>query len=162
MKITALTGWYGKLEPRDQRILRIGGIAALAILLLGVLLPLQRSLMQSRANLRQQQQDLEWMRQVGPTLAAAGPGQATAAPAASLPVLVDTSARESGLVKGLTTAPSGDGAQRVTLTAVDFNLLVGWLSRLASQHGVRIEAASVTAAGEPGMVNATVQLRGAT
>lgn len=162
MKSTALTDWYLALPARDQRILRIGVFAVLAILLLWGLLPLQRNLMQARATLRQQQQDLDWMREVGPTLAAAGPGTAAATPSAALPVLVDTSARESGIVQGLTSQPAGNGALRVTLSAVDFNLLVAWLSRLTAQHGVRIEAASVTSGGKPGIVNATVQLRGAT
>jgi type II secretory pathway component PulM len=76
-------------------------------------------------------------------------------------VVVDTSARESGLLHGLSSQPAGNGALRVTLNAVDFNLLVGWLSRLSAQHGVQIEAATVTRADKPGIVNATVQLRGA-
>jgi type II secretory pathway component PulM len=161
MNLTMLTDKYAALAPRDQRILRIGAIAVLAILLLWLLLPLQRNLAQARSTLRQQQQDLEWMRQVGPALAAAGPGPAAATPAAALPVLVDTSARESGLVQALTSQPAGNGALRVTLTGVDFNLLVGWLARLSSQHGVQIEAASITGGGNPGIVDATVQLRSA-
>lgn len=162
MNFNALGHWYSGLAERDQRILRIGTIAVVVILLVWVLLPLQRSVWQARSELRRQQQDLEWMREVGPTLAAAGPGVAAATPAAALPVLVDTSARESGLTQGVTTQPAGNGALRVTLNGVDFNLLVGWLARLSSQHGVQIETASVTRAGQPGIVNATVQLRGAT
>lgn len=162
MNFDSLQNWYAGLAARDQRILRIGGISVLLILLLWGLLPLQRNLMQARATLRQQQQDLEWMRQVGPTLAAAGPGAAAATPASALPVLVDTSARESGLIQGLTSQPAGNGALRVTLNGVDFNLLVGWLARLSGQHGVQIETASITRGGSPGIVNATVQLRGAT
>lgn len=162
MNFTSLHNWYAGLGARDQRVLRIGAVAVPLILLLWVLLPLQRNLSQARTTLRQQQQDLEWMRQVGPTLAAAGPGAAAATPASALPVLVDTTARESGLIQGVTTQPAGNGALRVTLNGVDFNLLVGWLARLSGQHGVQIEAASITRGGSPGIVNASVQLRGAT
>jgi general secretion pathway protein M len=154
-------GWYAGLAGRDQRILRIGAMALALILLLWVLLPLHRSLGAARAQLRQQQEDLEWMRRVGPTLAAAGPGAGpVAATQEPLLVLVDRSARESGLAQALTgSQPVGSGAMRVVLEHADFNLLVGWLARLSAQHGVHVEEASVTGGGTPGEVNASVQLR---
>ena len=37
--------------------------------------------------------------------------------------------------------------------------LAGWISRLSSQHGVRVESATITGSSNPGIVNATVQLR---
>jgi len=87
-------------------------------------------------------------------------GPAAAATQESLVVLIDRSARESGLAQALTgSQPVGDGGMRVQLEQADFNLLSGWVSRLSSQHGVRVEAASVTSAGTPGIVNASVQLR---
>jgi type II secretory pathway component PulM len=99
------------------------------------------------------------MRRVAPTLIAAGPPPAASAGSESLVVLIDTSARESGLGQALTgSAPGADGAMRVQLEKADFNLLVAWLSRLSNQHGVRVESATVDAAGEAGLVNATVVL----
>jgi type II secretory pathway component PulM len=78
----------------------------------------------------------------------------------SLVVLIDRSAREAGLVKALTASqPAGNGAMRVQFTSADFNLLLGWLHRLSTQQGLRIEDASVTTGGTPGIVNASVQLR---
>ncbi len=160
MNAADISTWYSGLAPRDQRILRIGAIAVGLIVVLWLLLPLQRTLSQTRARVAQQQQDLEWMRQVGPTLAAAGPGPVVETTQESLVGLIDRSAGESGLGQSLTgSQPSGNGAMRVQLENADFNLLLGWMARLSSQYGVRIEGASVTRHATPGMVNASVQLR---
>lgn len=157
--MSALREWFDRQSERDQRILRWGALAAAIIVLAGVLLPLQRSLAQSRTRVAAQQADLAWMRSMAPTLAAAGPGAAAPPSGESLVVLIDRSARESGLGQALTgSQPAGSGAMRVQLENADFNLLVGWLSRLAAQHGLRIEAATVTTSTAPGVVNASVQL----
>lgn len=156
----AFTDWYARQSERDQRVLRWGGIVAGVIILAGILLPLQRNLSQARARVAQQQTDLAWMRQMAPTLAAAGPGPAAAAPPGeSLVVLIDRSARESGLAQALTgSQPGANGAMTVRMENADFNLLIGWMSRLVAQHDLRVEAASITGNGDAGVVNASVQL----
>lgn len=162
MKFDALTVWYQKQAPRDQRILRYGVLVVVAILLVWILLPLQRNLAQARAQLGQQQRDLEWMRQQQPALMSAGPAMPAAAPGNrdSLAVVIDRSARESGLGKAYTSSQAtGNGAMRVQFSNADFNLLLGLLHRLSTQQGLRVEDASITTGGGPGMVNATVQLR---
>jgi general secretion pathway protein M len=160
MKRKDFKTWYDSLAIRDQRVLRFGAIGVLLIALVWLLLPLQHRLTEARARLQKQQADIEWMRQVAPTLAAAGPGPVATATQESLVVLIDRSARESGLAESLAgSQPANDGAMRVQLEHADFNLLTGWLSRLSAQHGVRVEAASITAGNSPGVVNASVQLR---
>jgi general secretion pathway protein M len=163
MKLNALVTRYESLAVRDQRILRIGAVAMLLIALVWIFLPLHRNLGAARERLVTAQADLEWMRSVAPTLAAAGPGPVAQSGGESLVVLIDTSARESGLAQALTgSEPVPGGAMRVRLEAADFNLFTAWLARLGSQHGVRVESSSVTAqAGKPGVVNASVQLRAA-
>ena len=156
----SLKAWYERQSERDQRVLRWGAAVVALIVILGVLVPLQRALTKARTHLTEQQADLVWMRSMGPALAAAGPGQAAAPTNESLVVLIDRTARESGLAQALTgSQPSGNGAMRVQLENADFNLLLGWLSRLGSQLGVRVESASVTANGSVGVVNATVLLQ---
>ena len=161
MMFAGVSSWYGQLAPRDRRILRIGTPLVLVIVIAWILLPLHRSLGEAGERLRQQQEDLEWMRDVGPTLAAAGPGQAPASNGnESLVVTIDRTARESGLAKALTgSTPSGNGAMRVQFENADFNLLVGWLHRLSTQQGLLIDDASITREGGAGLVNASVQLR---
>jgi len=162
MSLTALTVWYEKQASRDQRILRYGAMIAGLMLLALILIPLQNNLGRTRSQLQQQRADLEWMSKQAPTLVAAGPGTPVAANAGreSLAVLIDRSARESGLTKAYTgTQATGGGAMRVQFTNADFNLLLGLLHRLSTQQGLRIEDASFTSSGSPGLVNVSVQLR---
>jgi general secretion pathway protein M len=155
-----LQRWFDSLAPRDQRILRIGGVAAVAIVLVGVFLPLQHAVSAAGKRVEQKQADLVWMRAAVPSVIASGPGPSSRATAESLVVLIDQSARESGLAKSLAgSQPSGSGSQRVQFNAADFNLLVAWLSRLSGQHGVKVESATITAASAPGVVTATLILR---
>lgn len=163
MKSLGIAAWYDRQSARDQLVLRIGGLVAGLIVLLMVLLSLQRNVQSARERVQARQADLEWMRQVGPTLAAAGPGAAQQPSRESLLVLVDRSARESGLANSVTgSQPMGNGVMRVQMENADFNQLIGWLWRLSSQHGVGIEAGSVTGAGGRGVVNASLQLSPAT
>jgi len=159
MRLDALRTWYESQSPRDQLVLRWGAVAAGVILLVAVLWPLQRNLSQARGRVATQQADLQWMRSMAPTLAAAGPGPAAAASGESLVVLIDRSAGESGLGQALTGSQPAAGGMRVQLENAEFNLLVGWLSRLSTQQGVRVESATFTGTASPGIVNATVQLR---
>jgi general secretion pathway protein M len=155
-----LQRWFYSLAPREQRMIRVGGIVAAAIVIIGVLLPLQHMLSAASRRVEQKQADLAWMRSAVPSVIAAGPGPSSRATAQTLVVLVDQSARESGLAKSLADSqPSGSGSQRVQFNGADFNLLVAWLSRLSSQHGVKVESATFTAAAAPGVVTATLVLR---
>ena len=163
MIAASIQQWHAALAPRDQQVLRYGAIAVAVILVGWALLAAQSSLGAARDHLQQQQADLERMRQIGPTLAAAGPGPMPATGQQSVVALIDTSANESGLGKAITgNVLSPQGGMSVRMENADFNLLVGWLHRLSSQHGLKIEGASINVTGAPGMVNASIQLRAAT
>jgi len=96
---------------------------------------------------------------VTPQLLAAGPSTSST-PAGSLVVLIDSSARESGLGKSLTNSqPTPNGGLRIRLDHVPFDGLVAWLSRLAQQQGIRVESAEIETSGEAGYVNAGLVLR---
>jgi len=154
-----LRSWYSNLADRERRFVLFGGIGAAVLLLAGVVLPLNRSIVQARQRVATKQVDLAFIQSAIPQLAAAGPmgGGATRD---SLVVLVDSSARESGLGKSISSSqPTGDGGLRLRLDRAAFDGLVAWLARLTQQHGVRIESAEIEAAGEPGLVNAGLVLR---
>jgi general secretion pathway protein M len=158
MNAQQLMQWYQRLTERDQRILRIGAAAGLLLLILALLLPLQRAVSGARARIEHKQSDLVWMHSVAPTLAAAGPVPSAPATPESLVVLVDRSARESGLGQALTgSQPSGKGALRVQLEKAEFNLLIAWLARLSTQHGIQVETATIDHA-DAGLVSASVVL----
>jgi general secretion pathway protein M len=148
------------LSERERRMVMIGGAVAAALLVLAVVLPLDRSVSKAHERVGRKEADLAWMRNVGPELAGAKPAVSQPATQESLLVLVDRAAREAGLGTALTSSePSGAGGLRVRLDKAPFDTLVGWLGRLADQHGVRVESASIDGAGEPGLVNAAIVLR---
>jgi Type II secretion system (T2SS), protein M len=62
--LVALQSWYAQREPREQRILLFGSMAAVAILLLGGLLALRGSVAAAQARVERKQQDLAFSRPV--------------------------------------------------------------------------------------------------
>jgi general secretion pathway protein M len=148
------------LSERERRLVMITGGIAVLVLIFGVLLPLDRSVSKAHARITQKQADLNWMRSVEPELAAAP----TTLPlnnnsGESLIVIVDRSARESGLGSSLAGSdPSGPGGLQVRLEKAPFDSIVGWLARLSQQNGIRVDGATIDNAGTPGLVNAAIVL----
>ncbi len=148
------------LNERERRMVLIGGIAAVALLIFGVLLPLDSSVSKAQERVGKKQADLVWMRAVGPELASAGPTIARPSSQESLLVVVDRAARESGLGSALTSSePQGPGVLRVRLEKAQFDIMVGWLARLADQNGISVDTANIDGAGAPGVVTASFVLR---
>ena len=155
-----MRAWYARLSERDRRIVRLGGIAAGVLLLLAIVLPLGRNIAQARQRVTNKQADLAFIQSAVPQLASAGPGIGTAATGESLVVLIDSSARESGLGKSLSSSqPTPDKGLRIRLDHVPFDALVAWLARLSQSHGVSVESAEIESAGEVGFVNAGLVLK---
>jgi type II secretory pathway component PulM len=149
------------MSPRERRMVVLGGILAAVIVVLGSVLTLNAKVASAQERLERKQADLAWMRSVAPELAAAGPVRPQNPSGESLLVQVDRAARESGLGSALTSSePSGDRGLRVRLERAQFNLLVAWLARMSDQLGIRVESATIDQAGEPGVVNARIVLRG--
>jgi type II secretory pathway component PulM len=150
---------FDTMSEREQRLLKFGGIAAVLILIFGVLLPLDSSVAKARARITQKQADLVWMRNVAPVIATSGPAH-NRGTGESLIVIVDRSARESGLEKALAgSEPNGPGGIQVRLEKASFDAMIGWLSRLSQQNGITVDGASIDSAGAPGLVNASIVLR---
>ncbi len=149
---------FETLSARERRLVLICAIIALLVLVFGVLLPLHHSVTQARMRIGQKQADLQWMRNVTPVLLANNTQGSTNGE--SLIVIVDRSARESGLGSSLSgSEPAGPNGLRVRLEKAPFDSIIGWLARLAQQNGIRVEAASIDTAGSPGMVNASLTLQ---
>jgi type II secretory pathway component PulM len=146
------------MSERERRLVTIGGVVAVLVIVLGVILPLDRSVSLAHTRIGQKQADLVWMRRVAPELATAGPAQAGNANE-SIIVVIDRSAREAGLGSALAgSSPSGPGGLQVRLEKAPFDALVGWLARLAQQDGIRVDGATIDSAGTPGIVNASIVL----
>ena len=151
--------WYANLADRERRVVLFGAIGGAVLLLLAILLPLNRNISQARQRVTVKQGDLAFIQSVRTQLADAGPGTGVAS-RESLVVLIDSSARESGLGKALSSSqPTGDGGLRIRLEHAPFDAVVAWLARLSQQQGVRVESAEIESSGEKGFVNAGMVLK---
>ena len=151
---------WNSLAAREQRVLAWGAGCALALMLLAVQLPLQRKLQALQSSIATHRADLAWLQVAGPQLAALGPAPLGTSGNESLLVRIDRSARETGLGSALVASqPAGDGALRVQLQSARFNTVMAWLAQLSEQHSVSVDTATIDAASEAGMVNATLVLR---
>jgi general secretion pathway protein M len=148
--------WYGNLQSREQRAVRIGAVAlAVLILLLGVVLPLESAVSNAVKARDTKTADLAWMRLNGPEVQAGGETLAPETGEAPV-VLVDRIGRESGLGPSLRgTQPSGTGV-RVQLEAASFDTMVTWLASLDDKYGFAIDSISVDRTAVPGVVNANI------
>ena len=145
------------LSPRERRLLLLGAIAVVAILIFGMLIPLDRSVSHAQVRLAKKRADLSWMQSVAPQIAVIPPP--STARGESLLVIVDRSAREAGLANALSgSEPGGPGNLSVRLEKASFDMLVGWLARLAQQNGVTVDSAIIEKSGVPGLVNANIVL----
>ncbi len=139
-----------------ERRLALAGLAlAAALLLFGVLLPLDRSVAHARERLERKQADLGWMQGVAPELAAA---TLPVASGESLVVIIDRSAREAGLASALTTEPAGPASLSIRLQKAPFDTMIGWLARLSQRNGISVESATIEKTDAAGLVNASVVL----
>ena len=157
LSLDSVADWFAQLSGRERRIVGAGTVLVPVILVLGVLLPLDRSVGQAHARLLSKGTDLEEMQRMAPELSASprppsGAGE-------SLLVIVDRSAREAGLSGSLAgSEPAGPGGLSLRLQKAPFDTLVAWLARLAQQNGIRVDSATFDSAGAPGLVNAAVVL----
>src|SRR2546423_6131092 len=144
--------------PERERRLALGGLAlAAAILVFGVLIPLDRSVAHAHERLARKRADLTWMQAVALELAASAPPPA--ATGESLLVIIDRSARESGLAGALEgSEPGGPGSLSVRLAQAPFRALGGWLAPPPPQKGIRGGAATLEKTQKPRVGNAPLVL----
>ncbi len=144
------------LSPRERRLLLAGAIAAVAILIFGILIPLDRGVAHAQERLAKKRADLSWMQSVASQVAVIPQPSANGE---SLLVIIDRSARESGLASALSGSEPGSGGNlSVRLEKAPFDVLIGWLARLAQQNGVTVDSAIIEKSGTPGLVNANIVL----
>ncbi len=152
-----LRGWYAGLSERDQRVVLWGGSAAAVLILAGLIWQLGAAVKSAEERVERRRQDLSWIESVTPQLQAAP----AARPGEPLTIAVDRMAREGGLADKLASVePASNGALRARFTGASFDALTLLLARLQKERGVVTESASVSATGEPGLVDATLVLRG--
>lgn len=152
--------WLDGLAPRERNLVYVAAaFLGIAIIYFAVVLPVTSAARHREARIVQKTSDLAWMRQVAPQVmaaAAAGNGMASDE---SLVVLVDRTARESGIGSSIRDqTPAGQNGLQLRLEGAPFDLLMAWLANLQQQYGVRVDGAIIGAANAPGLVNANLTL----
>jgi len=152
-----LQDWYRGLPERDQRIVLWGGAAASVLLVALLAWQLGASVASAEERVERRRQDLAFIETVAPRLQPL-PSERSDEP---LTIAIDRMAREGGLADSLAAVePAANGALRARFTGASFDSLVLLLARLQKERGVEAETASVSASGEPGLVDATLVIRG--
>ncbi len=93
-----LLNWFQGLTPREQRVVLLGSATGAVVLLVGLLLPFERHVARLEQRVETRRADLAWLQSVAPQLGALR-ASAPAASGASLVVLVDRVARETGIAR---------------------------------------------------------------
>ena len=154
MKIQA---WYASLSERDQHLALWGGAALGVLIVILVAWQLGAFVARAEARVERRREDLAFIESVTPRLQAMPAGQSDE----PLTIAIDRMAREGGLADKLAAVePAANGALRARFTGASFDALVLLLARLQKERGVEAETASVSASGEPGLVDATLVIRG--
>lgn len=155
-----MRAWWNSLQRRERQLLLSGAgvLAALAYWML-VWQPLVGARERSRAAVATLQQSTA---QAGAQVEAIMAARKAAAPrpVRSLFALIDSSAREAGLMNAQTRIePLGEDRVRVSMDGVNFDQLAAWLEGLDRTEGVDISEWSVDRALVSGVVNASMTLQ---
>ena len=152
--------WFESLNPRERILVTTaGGLAVLVVLYLAIAMPLMSAADRTGQRVADKQLLLEEIRAFAARNGPVSPGSGSAGSGQSLVVIIDRTARASGLGSHLKrNQPDGDGALRLRLEDAPFDNLVGWLAELETQHGVRVNTASFDRAGATGRVNCSLRL----
>jgi type II secretory pathway component PulM len=152
-----IQAWYGGLTERDQRLPLWGGAALGGLVIALAAWQLGASVARVETRVERRREDLAFIESVTPRLQAMPAVQADE----PLTIAIDRMAREGGLADKLAAVePAANGALRARFTGASFDALVLLLARLQKERGVEAETASVSATGEPGLVDATLVIRG--
>lgn len=153
--------WLAQLAPRERLALLAGLI--LGAVILGYLLlldPIFRARGELRGSVRQQEQELAWMRDAAREVRRLMGAGSVAAPGGSPLAAIDASARQLGLGTALKRVePGGRDEVRVWLEDAPFDELMRWLALLQGSHGISAgEVVVEPGRSGAGLVNARLTL----
>lgn len=152
--------WLDGLAPRERNLVyAAAALLGVAIIYFAIVLPVTSAARHREARIVQKTSDVAWMRQVAPQVMAAAAAGTGMASGESLVVLVDRTARESGIGSSIRDqTPAGQNGLQLRLEGAPFDLLMAWLANLQQQYGVRVDGAIIGATSAPGLVNANLTL----
>ena len=144
--------WWNGLSPRERVLVgTLGALLALAVLVYGVVKPLQAIRADALADIRTYETLNARVRAAG-TLGQAGPPPRTG-PAASV---VTASASTVGLT---VTAEAVPGGVRASVNDAGYDAVLGWLADLGRTSSLSVTRVDLRKTATPGRVNAIVEFR---
>ena len=154
--------WFDGLAPRERLFVVIGAVAVSIVLFWGIILaPLSSKVDQLSARVEDKRSTLSWMSAAATEIASAGEVAAGAGdPDQSLVVVIDRTARQSGLGQSITrNQPVGEDGIRVRMESAAFDTVATWLGQLQTAYGLSLESATFERGSVSGTVTASITLR---
>lgn len=150
--------WFLRFSPRDQLALLIMAAAVGGYLLFMLALqPLHRARAQLEQTNRATAEVLARVDRTASAVVALRETQTTPARSRNLTALLNSGAEAAGLrISRL--QPNSGGAVQLRLEGVSFDVLLRWLVGLEGNEGLLLEELSVSQAGGPGIVSASVRV----
>lgn len=153
---------WQRLALREQQLIIYGG--ALLALVLGYFLgfmPLQHVMSDLQTEIRSKETLLKWMQTTVPKITMLQNSSTTISEKAnpqSLLSVVSQSLKTANLTAGKIEQAGGENVS-VTFNKVPFDDIVRWLIAISRQYGIVVSESVIRAAGDPGVVQATVVVR---
>ncbi|NAW69793.1 type II secretion system protein M [Vibrio sp. V27_P1S3P104] len=137
-KLTALGLWWQSISQREQRLLLIGGAAALlGLLYWGILVPLQQQSAAVNVRLNTEKQLLQWVEKRADQIVSLRQQSGVVRSTQPLNQVIASSTGQFK-VELVRVQPRGDRMQ-VWIQPVPFSQLVDWLAYLKERQGIDVE-----------------------
>lgn len=146
--LARLSAWWDGLSMRERVLVgTLGGLLAVAVLVYGVIKPLQAARAQAFADIRTYETLNARLRAAGPNLKAAAP-QRTGTPAE----VVSQAATALGFQAQVSPAPAGAGVT-VAAASVPYDAAVAWVADVERTSALRASRVAMTRAVAAGRVD---------
>ena len=155
-----IESWYAGLAPRERRLVIAGGIAlAVMLVYLAVVSPIMTAHSSLVNDVRQKRELLALINRSAPQLRGNNAGLGHLRPGESVFAATSSSIQSSGISGAVQRLEqSSDGGVRLSLSNVNFNALVRWLSGISRTEGIVVTHANIEQSNNPGTVNARLTL----
>jgi type II secretory pathway component PulM len=148
---------YQSLGERERRVVRWGGVAAIVLLGMSMVLSFQRAVHAAELRVTSKRADLAYIQSVLPELRTLPPSPVSADQ--SMVALVDRGIQAEGLVAALRgTEPSGAGGVTVHLESAEAGAVLRWLVRVQRQENLKVTALTLDKAASAGQVTGSITL----
>jgi len=152
--------WFLNLSLREKQTVTFGTIIVFGFLIYALLwLPLNKSVIEMRNSIQQNQELLAWMQSADKKITALEKTHITAKQnvAGSLLSTTQNTIKASEFTKNITELKQADkNSVKLSLANVEFDNLADWLTKSWKNQGLNVSQMSVKAAETPGLVSASI------